>query len=340
MKKETVNVAHARHLIRGWPLWSQMLNDALYLSSISGSRPVNRVSKELQLWLREDGELMAVVFDRDHVIIPDRHVEDASVRPASDDELQHPDYDWKEVAEPGFPNPSVQFKSFWNRGESRHQAYGGLEALLLALVGRPAPGPVAPTGSEEEFGAVAGLRHFFDDDAWMGLRTLFVLVGRAVVSADRRPGAGDREVLETDQEVLEQLVDGRAAGSLLDESTHDRLGSSADLTRELLDFGADDSAFLSFITRASGSDASAVASIGDDALTTWVMAATTPYDMEARSAKLRGFKFEVFHFGLRLARVNGTISPPARERLRSILPMIQVTADEANAIASATGGWG
>lgn len=136
MKKENVTVAHTTHLLRGWTLWSQTVNDALYLSSISGSRPVNRVSKEFQLWLREDGEIVAVVFDRDHVIVPDRHVEEAFVAPASDDQLQHADYDWREVAESGYPNPSVQFKSFWNRGEARYQPWQGLELRLRALADR------------------------------------------------------------------------------------------------------------------------------------------------------------------------------------------------------------
>jgi hypothetical protein len=138
LRKKTVLVADTKTVARGWLLWSQMLNDALYLSNLSGSsRPVNHVSKELQLWLRDDGEIVAIVFDRDHVILPDRHVEDAEVRVATDDELRYPDFRWNEWEEAGTPNPSVDYKKYWTSdtvgGPLHSVPGGGLESRLREL---------------------------------------------------------------------------------------------------------------------------------------------------------------------------------------------------------------
>ena len=113
--KQTVTVAETNPVLVGWQLWSQTMNDALYGSSLTGSfRPLNRVSNEVQIWLQDDGEVVTVVFDRDHVIMANRHVENVRVSASTDDELLRPDYEWHAVEEQ--PNSSVQFKKFWTNG--------------------------------------------------------------------------------------------------------------------------------------------------------------------------------------------------------------------------------
>lgn len=134
MKKKNVKVADTASISMGWRLWSQMMDDALYLSF---SRPVDQVSNELQLWLREDGELVALQFYRDHVVMADRHVEQLTIREATDAELQYADSPWHEVEESGYPNPSVQYKRFWTNGgeQPAEVPYAGLYLRLIGLVG-------------------------------------------------------------------------------------------------------------------------------------------------------------------------------------------------------------
>jgi hypothetical protein len=137
MKKKTVIVPETRHQPLGWKLWAQTTADALYVTGLSGvSRPVNHVSKELQLWLREDGELVAVEFDRDHVILANRQVENMTIRVATDSELRYPDFAWNERDEAGTPNPSVEYKKYWvadTTNPIHATPCGGLEASVLSL---------------------------------------------------------------------------------------------------------------------------------------------------------------------------------------------------------------
>jgi hypothetical protein len=70
------------------------------------------------------------------VIIPDRRVEQVTIRDATDAELRHADHEWHEVEEPGYPNPSVQYKRFWTTGgEPSGAPCSGLQSRLRALVG-------------------------------------------------------------------------------------------------------------------------------------------------------------------------------------------------------------